>query len=140
MTWASRAAGLLLGLGLLGSLGCDGSDTHPVTGKVAVAGGDIQPLAGSHVEAALTTDHRVRASGTILEDGTFTLETVQPGAVLPGAREGSYHVRIILADDDAKARRRAAAAIAPRFLQFKTSGLRLTVPVEEEVTLTVSQR
>jgi hypothetical protein len=127
---------------LLGLLGCggDGPVTHAVSGKVEVSGGDVKDLAGGYVEAALTTDPTLRASGEIQEDGSFILETLHNGVTLRGAREGTYQVRLILPDNDKGRLRRAQELVAPRFLQFKTSGLTLTVPPPDEVSLLVSKR
>ena len=133
---------VVLAMGLLGVLGCvqDGPVTHPVAGKVELAGGDVKQLAGSHIEAALVSDPAIRASGVIGEAGGFTLETIHAGVILKGAREGKYQVRIIPEDDDRATQRRQRAALAGRYLQFKTSGLSLDVPTGSEVTLTVSPR
>ena len=127
---------------LLGSLGCGpaGPKTYPIQGKVELVAGDVAQLTGSHVEAVLANDPTVRTSGTIRPDGGFTLETLRAGTILKGTQEGTYQVRIILPDDDRKNRRLAARALAPRFLQFNTSGLSFQVPADDDVTLRVSQR
>jgi hypothetical protein len=77
-------------VGTLGVLGCGpgGPRTYPVRGRVAAAAGDVTPLAGNYVEAALATDVTVRASGVIQPDGSFTLETLHAGALLRGAPGG----------------------------------------------------
>jgi hypothetical protein len=82
----------------------------------------------------------VRVSGLINQDGRFSLETLQAGSLLQGAQEGRYQARIILSDDDPDLRRRAAKALAPRFLQFQTSGLSFQVPTPEDVTLQLAPR
>src|SRR5687767_9565768 len=112
---ALRAAALLAVAGLLGALGCGpgGPKTYPVRGKVELSTGDLAPLAGSHVEAALASDLDVRASGEIQPDGSFTLQTLHDGKILKGAREGSYKARIVLTEEDSKSRRQAAKAVAP---------------------------
>jgi len=127
---------------LMGILGCrrGGPQTFPVKGKVELPGGNVSHLAGSHVEAILASDPKVRASGEIQQDGSFRLETLHNGRILPGAREGNYQVRIVLTDEDSASNRRAAKTIAPRFLSSTTSGLSLQVPPPGEVTLKVSQR
>ncbi len=134
-----KPAAIVLTLVLVGC-GRGGPKTHPVRGYLLLSGGDIAHLAGSHIEAALTTEPTVRASGIIQEDGSFKLETLHAGATVAGAREGKYEVRIVLPDDDRETRRRASQAIAPRFLQFKTSGLTLDVPTTGDVTLAVTAR
>jgi hypothetical protein len=123
-------------------VGCgpSGPKTYPVTGRVDVANGDVAILAGSQIEAALTTDPTVRASGTIEPDGSFHLETLQAGVVRKGAVAGTYQVRVILTDDDSAARRRAAKAVHPKALKFETSGLSLQVPATESVRLEVAGR
>lgn len=136
------AAAAVLGLAaLLGVLGCgSGPKTYTVRGKLELTGGDVQALAGHTLEAMSESDPTVRASGVIQPDGSFTLETLHAGAVYKGAQEGTYQARIILADDDKEAMRRARAALNARFLQFKTSGLTFKVPPEGEVTLKVAGR
>jgi len=127
---------------LLGVLGCGdpGLKTYPVRGNVELAGGDVKVLAGSHVEAALVRDNTTRASGEIQPDGTFALQTQHQGVLLKGAPEGQYEARIILTDDDRKARKQAAQAVHARFLRFNTSGLTFQVPTNGDVTLKVSRR
>src|SRR5262245_61851004 len=146
MRWCSqhlRAAGAavvlaFLGLGGLAGCGPAGPTTYPVRGKVELAGGDPRQLAGSNVEAALESDRTVRASGVIQPDGTFTLETLHAGVLRKGALAGTYRVRLILSDDDARSKR--SAVLAPRYLQFEKSGLSLKVPADGDVVLKVSSR
>jgi hypothetical protein len=123
-------------------LGCDLSapPTYAVRGKVQLAGGDVKQLAGAHVEAVLASDLRVLASGEIQEDGSFALGTIFAGQVLDGAQEGEYQVRIVLSDEDRGSRRRKGRVLAPRFAQFKSSGLFFDVPPNGDVTLKLSQR
>jgi hypothetical protein len=122
--------------------GCnrDAPVTHPVKGAIVFTGGDVKLLAGSHVDAALTSDPTLRASGVIQDDGTFTLETLHGGASHRGARSGKYQVRVLLNDDEPKARRHVARLIAPRYLDFKTSDLNLEVPTTSPIVLTLSAR
>jgi hypothetical protein len=122
--------------------GCnrDAPVTHTVKGTVVLTSGDVKLLAGSHIEAALTSDPTLRASGVIQEDGGFTLETLHAGDSYRGARSGKYQVRILLNDDEPKARRQAAKSISPRYLNFKTSELTLEVPAASPIVLTLSAR
>lgn len=132
----------ILGVVLLGILGCGtgGPKTYPIQGNVTLQGSEVALLAGSHVEAALLSDPTLRASGVIEPDGTFRLETRHAGAVVPGAREGKYSVRIVLSDDDRNILKQAARAVAPRFFDFKTSGLTLDVPATGSVVLALASR
>ena len=136
----ARVAAGLLAAGLIAAAGCGrgGPETYPVTGRVLHSSGGEAALAGSYVEAVLQGDPTVRASGVIGPDGSFELATLLGGTILEGAREGTYSVRIIPNDEDAASTRRAAAAVAPRYLSFETSGLTLRVPPEGEVRLSVS--
>ena len=137
------AAAVVITAGLLlSSVGCTqgGPKTHPVKGRVEAAGVDLQTLAGHTVEIALESDPKVRAAGQIQEDGSFAVETLHGGAVLKGASEGTYRARIVLADDDLASRNRAAKAVHPRYFQFEKSGLTVSVPAAEVVSLRVTRR
>jgi hypothetical protein len=138
----AAVAAALLALAGLGVAGCGpaGPKTYPVRGRVEFTGGDVGQLAGSNVEAALENEPTVRASGVIEPDGAFTLATLDAGVLRKGAKEGKYRARIILAEEDATGKRRRPPPLAPRFLQFATSGLALQVPTSGEVTLKVSSR
>src|SRR4051812_2514305 len=98
----------LVGLASWFVVGCgpSGPKTYTVQGKVNLAGGEVQKLAGNHVEAALASDPTVRVSGEIRDDGSFSLETLRSGAVLKGAPEGRYQVRVVLADEGASDQRK----------------------------------
>ncbi len=122
-----------------GLCGCGGRPgTYPVSGRVTLADGDTAQLAGHIVEAALTTDRTVRASGVVDADGRFSLETLDGGKLLRGAREGTYDVRIVVVrEGDGHDRR---PPLAPRFQEFKTSGLSVRVPAAGEVQLSVASK
>jgi len=137
-----NTAALLALAGLIGVLGCgrSGPKTYPVNGKVELSGADVSALAGSHVEGALESDMNVRTSGVIQADGSFTLETPHEGRMRKGAREGTYKARIIPTEEDSKSHRRAAQAVARRFLQFETSGLSFQVPTSGDVVLQVTPK
>src|SRR5438045_3743874 len=73
----TAAAGIAaIGMSLVAVFGCGrgAPKTYPVKGFVQHADGKIEDLAGSHVEAASTSDPTVRASGVIQKDGSFKLE------------------------------------------------------------------
>jgi hypothetical protein len=91
---------LLLAAGLcLVAAGCKGvklPKTYPATGSVQYLGG--QPMKGGLVQLIpLQGDQAegLRVSGTIREDGTFTLETLKDKHKLSGAPEGEYRVNVI---------------------------------------------
>jgi hypothetical protein len=132
----------LLGPLMLFATGCGSSGpvTHPVKGQVQLAGGDAALLAGHSLEIALESDPTVRAYGEIQDDGTFSLETLHAGEIKRGAFEGKYVARVVLEDDDPDRARQITAAIDPRVLDFKTSGLSLHVPAADTVTLPIKRR
>jgi hypothetical protein len=142
LTDARVRTGIVLMVLLLNVLGCgrSGPRMHSINGKVELTGADVKLLAGSFVESALISDANVRSSGVIQPDGSFKLGTLRAGSVVNGAGEGKYQVRIVLAADDNQAYRQAVSAIAPRFLDFKTSGLVIDVPSTANVTIELSPR
>ena len=130
---------ILVPLILLALVGCNrGPKLHAVQGKLQLTGGEVADLSGSTIEAVSTSDPTVRASGEIKPDGSFTLETLQGGAIRKGALEGEYQVRFILTDEDPAARKKAAKALARRYLKTETANLSLTVPVKGEAVLAVA--
>jgi hypothetical protein len=63
----------------------------PVKGKVVLPGG--QPLRAGRIEFVPSKEPGLLAHGTIAADGTFALQTRQPG---DGAIPGDYKVRILI--------------------------------------------
>jgi hypothetical protein len=120
-------------------LGCGTNESrHEVQGKVVFAGGDIKALEGHAVEIAHSTDTTVRASGVIGPDGRFVLETLNDGKLQRGAKEGTYNARLVLTDEgDGKTKR---LGIAPRYLNFQSTGWQVRVPTTGAVELTVTPK
>ncbi len=143
MTSSRRAAGVAAALALFALVGCGsgGPPTHAVRGKVVVEGGDIKPLVGSSVELELESDPKVRASGPIHEDGSFELGMLHEGKSLVGALAGKYRARIVPGgEDEDLAKWAKRRPIHPRFEDFKTSGLTITVPPSGDITLKLSKK
>jgi hypothetical protein len=131
MLKVSRASAVLSALLMSLLVGCSGQSvkTHPVTGKVEIKDGDVAILTGSGVEFVHESDELMRPSGNIDSSGNFTVKTLLRGEILPGAPEGKYKARIILADpNDDGVPKRKGNPIHPRYLEFGTSGLSITVP------------
>ena len=124
------------------ALGCGqrGERLHVGQGFVELSDGDVAVLVGSHVELALQSDMKIRASGTIRADGAFTLETNQAGVIHQGVREGVYHARLILTDDERAAFKIAKNAVAARFLDFQTSGWSVRIPASGTILLTAAKK
>lgn len=135
-----RVLGAAAVLSVLVGCGNGAPKMYPVSGKASLAGGDAQKLAGHHVEASLDSEPTVRASGIIGPDGTFTLETLHAGTILKGAREGTYRVRIVPADEDDNGKKLKRPPVAAKHLKFETSGLTLQVPANGDVALEFSAR
>jgi hypothetical protein len=127
---------------LLFSGGCGGGvKTYPVAGKVEVKDGDVAPLAGSNIEFVRTDDELIRASGRISPGGEFTVTTLHDGKVLEGAPQGEYKGRIVLGDEsDEDVPKRQGDPVHRRYYDFQTSGLKLTVPPDGEVVVSLSRR
>jgi len=122
---------LLSALAAVLSCGCSKAaiKTYPVNGKVEIKDGDASLLARSNIELLHETDEALRPSGKITPSGDFTIETLYQGRILPGAPEGTYKVRIILADEsDEGVPKRKGDPIHRRYFDFQTSGLTFKVP------------
>ena len=116
---------------LLWLAGCSSQSikTHPVAGRVELAGGDVAILTGSSIEIKSDADETLRPIGNIDSAGNFTIKTRYQGEIVPGVPEGKYKARIILGDEsDEGVPKRKGNPIHRRFLEFDTSGLSLTVP------------
>jgi len=131
--------GVVVVLSVVGVSGCGGSGptTHPVAGRVEVSGGNAAQLAGHHVEIVRTDDSTVRAAGVIDESGRFTVETLDAGQRRSGAREGTYHARLILADEGDG---RPKPKVPKKYLDANTSGWTVQVPPTGDVTLTATTK
>jgi hypothetical protein len=126
-SWVALA--IVVGIVALGGCSGDGLKTFPVKGQVEINDGDVQFLTGSHVELKHDTDEQLRPSGKITPGGSFAIETLHQGKILPGAPAGKYKARIILGDEsDAGVPKRKGDPVHKRYLNFETSGLSFTVP------------
>lgn len=123
----------------IGVCGCGGTSGYsPVSGQVVVKGTAAAALAGHAIEASLTSDPTVRATGVIGEDGRFALETYRDGKYHRGAPPGQYSVRIVVVrEGDGRDR---PPPLAKRYQDFNTSGLALQVPTSGDVTLEVAPK
>jgi len=133
-----RALLLLLGAGLVAGCGgekVEGPETIPVKGKVElIKGGNVQDLSnrGIIVEFRSVEQPEVKAFGTILEDGTFTMATQVGDKGKSGVIPGNH--RVCLSGDDS-----AERVVSRKYLQHKTSGITVKVPLEGELVIKVSK-
>jgi hypothetical protein len=137
--WLARCrTPLLLAALLLGSVaGCGGPRLYPVSGQIVWQDGSpAKELAGGLL-ALESVEVRASARSDIEPDGSFRVMTSRPG---DGAYEGRYRVLIDvprLSDRELNAGKREPRPILdPRYGQFETSGLEITVePKNNQVTL-----
>ncbi len=116
--------------------------TFPVVGKVVYSDG--KPFAGGYIELCpLGGEYRATARGEIQQDGSFELSTFSKN---DGAIEGDHAVLVIPPIPERQSGqplpRDVEQSIDPRFGQFGTSGLRITVasdPTKNEVVLRVGR-
>ena len=112
------------------SKGRDG--THPASGRVTWAGGD---LSGHIVEVALADDPTKRGFGTIGPDGGVQFARLSEGKTLAGLPAGKYQARLVLNDEgDGQTKK---PKVPKRYLDFKTAGWSIEVPGPGEATFTV---
>jgi hypothetical protein len=110
-----------------------GPKTVPVRGKlVFTKGGDAKALFNrqGRVELESVEQPTIHAAGPIEEDGSFTVATVTAEGSSPGAIAGNHRVRLDLDDQ-------AQRLVAPQFLDFVKSGLKITVPSDKPVEVQV---
>lgn len=118
------------------TVGCGGPKKVPVEGKVVWGdGSDAVELVGGAVEFN-SEEPRFSARGEIRPDATFRMDTDGPNDGVP---LGTYRVLVTepFRDPD---RRGPPPLLDPRFHDFTTSGLQVTVePGIPPVTLTVER-
>jgi hypothetical protein len=110
-----------------------GPKTVPVRGKlVFTKGGDAKALFNrqGRIELECVEQPTIHAIGPIEEDGSFTVATVTAEGSSPGAIAGNHRVRLDLDDQ-------AQRLVAPQFLDFVKSGLKITVPSDKPIEVQV---
>jgi len=111
----------------------NGPKTVPVQGKIVFTkGGDVKSLFNkqARIEFESVEQPGVRAAGAIEEDGSFTVATVTSEGGNVGAVPGTHRVRIELEDN-------AQKLVAPQFLDFGKSGVKVTVPSDQPIEVKV---
>jgi len=128
-TFCGSGASLAAGLALLVGCSSPAIKTYPVSGKIEVKGGDVAQLTGSSLELKSDADENLRPMGNIDAAGNFTVKTIYQGEIVPGAPEGQYTGRIILADPtDEGVPPRKGDPIHRRYLDFRSAGIKFSVP------------
>lgn len=131
-----RALLVVFWLGMLAGCGSEkieGPDTVDVKGRVELTkGGNVKELSDRAliVEFQSVEKPDVKAFGTILEDGTFTMATQVVDKGKPGVVPGTH--RVHLSGDDS-----AERVVNRKFLKHETSGITVKVPLEGELVIQV---
>lgn len=110
-----------------------GPETVPLTGKIVMTKGGTAKDLSDHsisIQFECVEQPTIQAFGEILEDGSFTMMTQLESRGKPGVVPGTHRVRLN-ADDT------AARFVAPKFLNYKTSGITVKAPPEKEVVIEV---
>lgn len=127
-----RLGWLALTMALLGS-GCQSKDAAlSVAGTVTWAGG---PLTGHFVEVVQSDSPTTRGFGEIGSDGRFKLSRLVDGKTAAGLPPGNFRARLVLSDEGDGVIKKPAVPV--RYLDFKTSGWTVSVPVSGDVTWSV---
>jgi len=127
----SWAGAIVTSAALCQVAGCSSQSvkTFPVAGKVEIKDGDVALLTNSYVEFKSEKDDSIRPSGIIDASGSFSIKTQYQGNVLPGAPEGTYQVRFVLADPTEEGvPKRKGDPIHKKYYEYATSKLTTTVP------------
>jgi len=110
-----------------------GPKTVPVRGKVVFTkGGDVKALFNkqARIEFESVEQPGVLAAGAIEEDGSFTVATRTADGGSIGAVPGTHRVRLDLEEN-------AQKLVAPQFLDFVKSGVKVTLPSDAPIEVKV---
>ncbi|MBL8873089.1 MAG: carboxypeptidase regulatory-like domain-containing protein [Planctomycetaceae bacterium] len=136
--WSYRVGLLSLSLFIAAIMGCGPSHppTYPVVGKVVFENGEACQLGTIEFRSL---DHLVSARGKIEKDGSFKLSTWEPD---DGAVAGKHQViiqQMIITEDLSFAAHGHGPRVNPRYGDYATSGIEISVePVgKNEVTVTL---
>ena len=123
-------------LALVGGCGPSHPPTYAVVGKVVFENGEACQLGTIEFRSL---EHLVSARGKLEKDGTFQLSTWEPE---DGAVAGKHQVivqQLIITEDLSFAAHGHGPRVNPRYGDYATSGLEVTVePIEKnEITITL---
>lgn len=117
-----------LGLLVVSCLGCGAESRAPLEGTVLIEPESGFQFSGDTLEIRSISQPSEVAYGEIKPDGSFRIESLVNGVIVQGASAGEYEARIVVADDDSQHKASALKAIPKKYLQFATSGLKVTAP------------
>jgi hypothetical protein len=137
MPWARSGwllAGLAAGFLIAGCGGPSDAGGEPARGRVVYKGDKGRPR-GGRIEFRSVADPRVIAIGSIDEDGAFAIgEPTQGHSGSPGLPPGEYQVRVLPPKAGGEWE---TGSVHPKYMDFRTASLKVTVPVPENFTLTL---
>ena len=113
--------------------------TFPVVGKVVYKGDgdDIERLERGEVWFQSTTDPKLQALGRLSDDGSFRMTMLLDDKTYAGVPAGTYKVCVLPPLDEERQPKRNL--LAAKYTDPDRSGLKVTVPVEGEITLEVER-
>jgi hypothetical protein len=135
----SKPASLLFIGGFILFAGCTaaeaekGPSTVPLEGRIEFTkGGNVKALADQSVVLQFESVDQpgVVAFGSIMEDGAFIMGTQTDEGGKAGVVPGTHRVRL-------NADQTSARLVAPQFLSYDKSGIKVTVPTTGELVIKV---
>lgn len=118
--------GIIATICFLAASGCSSQlETYPVKGMVEFENG--RPVVLGTVEF-LSLDHKLNASGTIQEDGTFELTTFEEGDGAVAGKHKCVVIQMVIGEDITRSHRASTVGVVdPRYGSYDTSGLDATI-------------
>lgn len=122
---------------LFGLAGCGPAqvETYPVSGVVKFSNG--QPVRSGTVELQ-SLEYGTTATGTIRDDGSFTLGTFSPDDGAAAGKHKAIVVQLIIGDGISVHHRDHGQAVPPRYGDYDTSNLTAEVEPQDDNRLTLT--
>lgn len=136
ISWRSLMPIATVGILSVCVLGCGRKSEAPLEGVVVIETESDFHFSGDTLEIRSKDRPAKVAYGEIKADGTFRIESLRDGAIVQGTSAGEYEARIVVSDDDSRHKSAALKAIPKKYMQFASSGLKVTAP-NKQVTITI---
>ncbi len=108
--------------------GCDALPQEEASGRIELSPSLAFQFAGDTLELRAIDDRSKMAFGQVDSDGSFKVESLMNGRVVPGAMPGRYQARVVIADDDYSHKDKAKKVIPKKYLSFDSTPLVVEVP------------
>lgn len=124
------------------TLGCGAGQPGlvAVSGRIAATVAEPALVAGHIVEIEQVGDDDVRGFAAIDDDGRFSFRSLREGKVRDGIAPGAYRGRLVLVADDQPTLEAAHKRVPGRYLDFASSGIAFTVPLDGELVIGTERR